>query len=106
MPHLHHGYSGLSQSVLITLILVFTALVYIRGWLHLRSSHEERISPWSTISFLVGLFLIWAAMASPLAGLDHELLTVHMGQHLLLMTLAPPLIWLAAPARPFRRGLP
>jgi cytochrome c oxidase assembly factor CtaG len=56
--------------------------------------------------FLVGLSLIWAAIASPVAALDHELLTVHMLKHLLLMTLAPPLIWLGEPVRVLMHGLP
>jgi len=51
--------------------------------------------------FLVGLFMIWMALASPLRFLDHELLTAHMIQHLLLMTLAPPLIWLGEPVMAF-----
>src|SRR5262249_46063161 len=54
----------------------------------------------------LGLLLIWGALASPIAALDHELLTVHMLQHLLLMTLAPPLIWLGAPLGPTLLGLP
>lgn len=41
---------------------------------------------------------MWLAVASPLAGLDHQLLSVHMIQHLLLMALAAPLILLGAPA--------
>jgi cytochrome c oxidase assembly factor CtaG len=45
-------------------------------------------------------------VASPIAALDHELLTIHMVQHLLLMTLAPPLIWFGAPMKPLLRGLP
>jgi cytochrome c oxidase assembly factor CtaG len=80
------------------------ALVYMRG--SLRSSIVHVSSAWRASSFLVGLFLIWLAVASPIASLDHELLTVHMLQHLLLMTLAPPLIWLGAPADPVLRGLP
>ena len=106
MPHLHHAALESSRSVLITLILVFTALTYLRGWLSLRSSPIERISGWRAVSFVVGLFLIWAAVASPIAALDHDLLTAHMLQHLLLMTLAPPLIWLGAPVRPVLHGLP
>jgi len=106
MPHLHHAALGSSESVLLTLSLVFTALVYLRGWLSLRSSYVERTSAWHAFSFLLGLFLIWAALASPFAALDDELLTVHMAQHLLLMTLAPPLIWLGAPAGPVLRALP
>ena len=41
---------------------------------------------------------MWAAVGSPLAALDHHLLTAHMAQHLLLMTVAAPLILLGAPA--------
>jgi cytochrome c oxidase assembly factor CtaG len=92
--------------VFLTLILVFTALVYLRGWLSLRSSIVNVTSAWRACSFLVGLFLVWVAVASPIAALDHELLTIHMLQHLLLMTLAPPLIWLGAPVCPLSRGLP
>jgi putative membrane protein len=112
MPHSHHAvFHSSRSSVILTMILVFTALIYLRGWLSLRFSHagSRRVahtSAWHVVSFLVGLFLIWIALASPIAGLDHELLTVHMLQHLLLMTLAPPLIWLALPVRPVLRGLP
>ncbi|MGA6980836.1 MAG: cytochrome c oxidase assembly protein [Candidatus Sulfotelmatobacter sp.] len=53
-----------------------------------------KIAGWRAGSFAFGLLLIWIATASPLAELDHELLTAHMIQHLLLMTLAPPLILL------------
>src|SRR5215472_10914786 len=105
MSHLHHAASGSSQSVFFTLMLVFTALVYLRGWLSLRDALKST-SRWRAFSFLLGLFLIWGAIASPMAALDHELLTVHMLQHLLLMTLAPPLIWLGAPVDPVTKGLP
>src|SRR5207245_9891530 len=57
-------------------------------------------------SFFIGMFLIWVALASPLAGFDHQLLTAHMAEHLLLMTLAPPLMWLGAPIIVLRNGLP
>src|SRR6266478_2056761 len=46
------------------------------------------------------------ALTLPLAAFDEELLTVHMIQHLLLMTLAPPLILLGSPVMPFLHGLP
>ena len=105
MPHLHHG--GIeSSAVWLTLSIALTALVYLRGWLHLRSTSANVVSAWRAISFLLGLLLIWTAVASPIAALDHELLTVHMLQHLLLMTLAPPLIWLGAPFMTLLHGLP
>jgi cytochrome c oxidase assembly factor CtaG len=64
------------------------------------------VEGWRGASFLLGLFFIWLAMASPVAALDHELLTFHMVQYLLLMTLAPPLIWLAVPVKQLSYGLP
>ena len=107
MPHLHHGASGSSSgSVLLALVIVVTALVYLRGWLHLRSTSLSAIAAWRAGSFLVGLFLIWVAIASPVATLDMQLLTAHMVQHLLLMTLAPPLIWLGDPQMAFSSALP
>jgi len=106
MPHLHHGAVASLGSVRLTLIIVFTAFVYLRGWLHLHSMSLTVVAIWRAVSFWLGLVLIWVAVASPVAGLDHESLTVHMVQHLLLMTLAPPLIWLGAPMTPLARGLP
>ena len=106
MPHLHHGASGSFGPVLIAVMLVFTALVYLRGRFSLRSNCLGRIPAWRACSFLLGLFLIWIALASPLSALDHELLTAHMLKHLLLMTVAPPLIWLGEPVRAWSQCLP
>jgi len=107
MPHAMHANSDMWPFQLpLTLVFVFTAWVYFRGWLHLRSTSLNGGQRWRAISFLLGLSLIWVAVASPLATLDAELLTIHMVQHLLLMTFGAPLIVLAAPARPFLLGLP
>jgi putative membrane protein len=106
MPHLHHGASRSLEAVLLTVLIIFAAWVYLRGWLHLRSTSLSIINSWHAFSFIVGLSLIWVAIASPVAALDHELLTVHMLKHLLLMTLAPPLIWLGEPVGPLLHGLP
>jgi cytochrome c oxidase assembly factor CtaG len=80
--------------------------VYLRGWLHLRSTFLNVIAPWRAASFFIGLLSIWLAVASPISAFDEQLLTVHMVQHLLLMTIAPPLIWLGAPVMPLLHGLP
>src|SRR5215469_13423721 len=105
MQHLYHSASGPFGPVLLTLSLLLIAITYLRGWFDLRST-SFRISAWRAFSFVVGLFLIWIAIASPMAALDHELLTAHMLQHLLLMTLAPPLIWLGEPVGPLLNGGP
>jgi putative membrane protein len=44
----------------------------------------------------LGLAALWIAVGSPVAHLDHHLLTAHMVQHLLLMVLAAPLILLGS----------
>jgi cytochrome c oxidase assembly factor CtaG len=66
----------------------------------------KAIPPWRAGSFFLGLFLIWLAVGSPLAAFDEELLTVHMVQHLLLMTVAPALILASAPVMPLLHALP
>lgn len=106
MPHVHHGAPGPIEPVSLTLTIIFMAAVYLRGWLQLRASTGSLINGWRAFSFITGLSLIWVAITSPLAALDHELLTVHMLKHLLLMTLAPPLIWLGEPVDPILHGLP
>jgi cytochrome c oxidase assembly factor CtaG len=53
---------------------------------------------WRLASLITGLIALWIAVASPLASLDHHLLTAHMLQHLLIMTVAAPLILRGAPA--------
>jgi cytochrome c oxidase assembly factor CtaG len=58
---------------------------------------EGPLPGWRLAVFLAGLALVWLATASPLAGLDHALLTAHMLKHLVLMTVAAPLLLLGEP---------
>ncbi len=103
-PHVHVA-SG-SGWFPISLALLLTEFLYLRGWLRLRSASVKLIPAWRVISFSLGLFLIWMAVGSPLAALDEQMLTVHMIQHLLLMTFAAPLMLLGLPVTPFLQGLP
>jgi putative membrane protein len=54
------------------------------------------------MAFITGFFALWIAVGSPLASMDHHWLTAHMVQHLLLMTVAAPLILLGLPTIPLR----
>src|SRR5713101_5119843 len=105
-PQIQNALENWSPAVPLALTLLLAAIVYLRGWLYLRSRSVNIIPAWRAGSFLIGLFLIWIALGSPLAAFDEELLTVHMIQHLLLMTIAPPLILLGAPVMPLLHGLP
>jgi putative membrane protein len=99
ISHTHHGGS---LSFWISVALVLAAFLYLRAWLGARS--HGKVEGWRAGSFGFGLLFIWIASASPLAVLDHEMLTAHMVQHLLLMTLAPPLILLGMPRKPMANG--
>ena len=90
----------------VDLALCVTALIYARGWYRLRSSFPRLISLWRLEAFFGGIISVWIAIGSPLNALDDASLTVHMLQHLLLMSIAPPLILLGAPQLPLLHGLP
>jgi putative membrane protein len=96
-PYVQAGY---------TATIVFAAAVYLRGWLHLHTASAAPIPVWRAASFLLGLLAIWVAIASPVAMSDQRMLTAHMIQHLLLMTIASPMIWLGSPVLAVWNGLP
>ena len=87
-------------------VLGLTALVYLHGWCGLWTGLARMIQPWHAGTFLLGLFAIWLALASPVAAHDQHFLTVHMIQHLLLMSVAAPLILLGQPLLVLTNGLP
>ena len=101
-PHAHMQ----SWSLPLAALVVVTALVYLRGWISLRRAFPNLIAGWRLAAFTIGLVLVWTAAASPLAILDHQSLTIHMMKHLLLMTVAAPLLLAAAPVFPLVCGLP
>jgi putative membrane protein len=106
MSGTHAHVQMLSLTLVITGVLVLTAVVYVRGWLCLRKAFPELIAGWRLAAFISGLFLVWIAVASPLAALDHRSLTIHMMKHLMLMTVAAPLLLAGAPAFPLVCGFP
>lgn len=100
------GLESWSLPVPVTVALILAAWFYLRGWFRLRRILPELIPAGRACAFICGLFFVWIAVASPLASLDEELLSVHMAQHLLLMTVAAPLVLLGAPSTSFLHGFP
>jgi putative membrane protein len=92
--------------IVLTGILIFTGILYTRGWLAIRRTRRGQFSLLRLGSFLGGLGIIWLAIASPLDGFADVLLSAHMVEHLLLMSFAPPLLLLGYPLVPLLRGLP
>jgi cytochrome c oxidase assembly factor CtaG len=91
---------------LLTVTLFVTALVYTRGWFAIRRTRAVQFPVRRLGFFLLGLAVIWLALASPLDGFADVLLSAHMVEHLLLMSFAPPLLLLGYPVVPLLRGLP
>jgi cytochrome c oxidase assembly factor CtaG/polyferredoxin len=89
-----------------TLALFLTGVVYWRGWRAARLTRPQELPGWRAACFLAGLTSVWLAIASPLDALGGWLLLAHMGQHLVLMSVAPPLLLLGNPSVPLLRGLP
>ena len=90
----------------LTLVLIVVALVYMRGWYQLRNALPHLVSGWRLAAFMSGMVSLTVAVGSPLADMDHQLLTVHIVEHLVLMTIAAPLILLGAPVITLLQGLP
>jgi cytochrome c oxidase assembly factor CtaG len=90
---------------LIISLLIITG-VYLRGWWRLHRRLPHRFAVWRLVAFQAGLLALFLALASPLDALADLLLQVHMIQHLLLMMVVPPLLWLGAPTLPLLGGLP
>jgi putative membrane protein len=105
MLSMNHTAMGLSsRSSAIIIVLALASLLYVSGWRRVQRSPAN--AAWRLASFLLGVSLVWAALGSPLVAYDHDLLTVHMIQHLLLMSFAPGLILLGEPLLSFWHGLP
>lgn len=89
-----------------TIGVLLAAIIYLRGWRVARLTRPMELPSWRMACFMAGLASLWLALASPLDALDEFLLVAHMTQHLILMSVAPPLIVLGAPVVPMLRGLP
>jgi cytochrome c oxidase assembly factor CtaG len=86
--------------------LVVAGALYLRGWRALQRTRAREMPAWRAVCFFSGLLALWIALASPIDALDDFLLSAHMLQHFILMSIAPPLLVLGAPLVPMLRGLP
>ena len=90
----------------VTTTLAVTALIYVLGWLRIRRTRPGLFPLCRLFAFLAGILALFVAVASPLDTFSETLLFMHMAQHFVLMSVAPPLIVLSAPVVPLLRGLP
>jgi cytochrome c oxidase assembly factor CtaG len=99
-------FAAWSPPWLLTLFLLAFAAIYLRGFLAIRKTRPALFPEWRLACYLLGVAALWLAIGSPLDGFADALLSVHMVQHLLLMSAVPPLVLLGAPVVPILRGLP
>lgn len=92
----------------VVLPLVLAAAVYARGvQLAWRKAGRDRgIRTWRAAAFFGGLLALVAALVAPLDALGESLFSAHMGQHILLMGVAAPLLVLGEPVPAALRTVP
>lgn len=98
--------SAWSPPVGLTAAVLIVCAIYVRGWMAIRKTRRLIFAETQLAFFLCGMTVLWLAIASPIDGFADVLLTAHMLQHFLLMSIVPPLILLSAPVVPLLRGLP
>jgi putative membrane protein len=105
-PEYRDIFAEWSPPVFLTMTVILTALVYVRGWFAIRRTRPALFPAWRLAAFLLGLATMWISIGSPLDGFADALLSAHMVEHLLLMSFVPPLLLLGYPVVPLLRGLP
>lgn len=88
------------------LLLIVLSVAYLHAWYQLRKHVPNKVGAHHLSAFLSGGFLVGGVFATPFAHLDHRSLTGHMVQHLVLMTIAAPLILLGHPSIILWHSLP
>ncbi len=90
----------------LTALTVLSGAIYVRGWLAIRKTRSEQFTEMRLASFLGGLTVLWLAIGSPMDGFADAMLSAHMVEHLLLMSVVPPMLLWGLPVVPMLRGLP
>ncbi len=89
----------------VTLSLLFTLLVYLRGC-RKRARQGKPIPLIQSIAFTLGTLCFFTALQSPIEALSDHFLFIHQIEHLLLRIFGPLLTILAMPLAPLIQGLP
>ena len=86
--------------------LIYVIPAGLLYWLGGRRQSHTHVEPWRPVAFAAGLATVVLALDSPIDIYADQLFWVHMIQHILLLTVAPPLILLGRPWPRMWRALP
>jgi cytochrome c oxidase assembly factor CtaG len=87
-----------APSIYIGVALLIVLYLYAVGPLRKRYQLADAVKRGQVIFFVVGMLVMFVALASPLDELgDEYLFSAHMVQHLLITLVAPPLLLLGTP---------
>jgi putative membrane protein len=91
----------------ILLTLGLAAAVHVMGRRRLKKRGSAHlVNPWRSAAYFTGLAVLGIALMSPIDVLSGQFFYMHMIQHLLLVMIAAPLLWLADPMPIMMWGLP
>ena len=90
----------------VSIPVAIAAAIYLRGWSRLSRRLPAHVTGRHAVMFLSALATMLLALASPVDALTHRWLSAHMVQHLLLMVVVAPMVWMGAPEAPLFVGLP
>ncbi len=86
-------------SIVVGTALIVGLYLYALNSLRKRYYPAEQVKTGQTVAFLLGMFIMFLALVSPLDELgDSYLFSAHMVQHLCLAIVGPPLLLLGTPA--------
>ena len=97
------SWGGWSVQAALIYVVVAALLYWLGGRGRRRGSAHE---PLRELAFVAGLMTIVVSLEGPIDNYADELFWVHMLQHVLLLTVAPPLILLGRPWPRMWRALP
>lgn len=84
-------------AILVTLALALAG--YLTGMWRIPSTVRPQLFGTARcLSFITGIATLFIVLISPLDGLDDQLFSAHMAQHMVLMMVAPPLLVFGRPA--------
>ena len=83
-----------NNEFIIALVIATFLLVFARGWTRMppRRSGARAVPLWRAALFVGGLLLLAAVLLRPFDELADSYFSAHMGQHLVLLVVAPPML--------------